>query len=106
MQLQVRKSYLEQRQYRERTIAENASVRRREDESNQREAALIRRERELLQREVALLRRENELLREPPNHSTASVSTTSWAATNIKGISELVGEYKGSDEDFERTTNV
>lgn len=82
-------------------VAEGASVRRQEDESDQRETALIRRERELL-REVALLRRENKLLRESPNHNTASVSTTLRAVTSIKSISEFVSEYKGTDEDFER----
>lgn len=49
-----------------------------------------------------MLRRENKLLRESPNHNTASVSTTLRAVTSIKSISEFVGEYKGSDEDFEK----
>ncbi|KYM95011.1 hypothetical protein ALC62_14354 [Cyphomyrmex costatus] len=65
-----------------------------------REAELARREKELLQREIELLRRENEMLRGPPNNST--VTTNVRATTSVKSISELVGEYKGSDEDFKR----
>lgn len=79
---------------------DGAHQERQADEYIRRENELIRRERDLLQREIQLMRRENEGLRMSPNNST--VSATSRTTTSIKSISELVSEYKGSEEDFKR----
>lgn len=70
-----------------------------EYESDHRESDLKRRERNLLQREIELPRRENEILRASSNDSILS---TASRTTSIQSISELVGEYSGWDEDFER----
>jgi len=52
-----------------------------------------------MQREIELLRRENDLLRAFPRNSLSAVSR---ATLNIKNVSDLLSEYHGSGEDFER----
>jgi len=69
------------------------------DDQDDREVNLIKRERELLRRENMLLRLENERLRTSPD---SSASTNLRTTMSIKSISELVGEYNESEEDFER----
>ncbi|KYN10221.1 hypothetical protein ALC57_17652 [Trachymyrmex cornetzi] len=64
------------------------------------QTTLQARERELMQKEIELLRRENQLLRSSP--TTSTTSTMSRATTSIKSIGELLSEYTGSSEDFER----
>lgn len=65
----------------------------------QRETALMIRERALMQREIELLKRENEMLRASPGGASSAASTTMMS---IKNIGELLGEYHGSSDDFER----
>lgn len=65
-----------------------------------REFDLIRRERDLAEYENSLLRREVEMLRAASRSSTSS--TNSRASISIRGISELLHEYNGTVEDFER----
>ncbi|KYN50111.1 hypothetical protein ALC62_00139 [Cyphomyrmex costatus] len=65
-----------------------------------RETELEVRERELMSREIALLRRENDLLRGSPQNSHSSVD--SRTTINIKNVGELLSEYDGSGEDFQR----
>lgn len=64
-----------------------------------REMDLLSRERNLMQREIELLRRENDMLRASPRNSS---STASRATLNIKNIGDLLSEYSGSGDDFER----
>lgn len=64
-----------------------------------REIEILAKERELIQKEMELLRRKNELLRASPRNSS---STTSRATFNIKNVSDLLSEYSGSGDDFER----
>ncbi|XP_024872293.1 uncharacterized protein LOC112454896, partial [Temnothorax curvispinosus] len=65
----------------------------------QREAALTVREKALMQKEIEFLRRENEMLRSSPRSISSTVSKTTMS---IKNISELLSEYHGSSDDFER----
>lgn len=75
--------------------------RRQEEECiRRRETDLLMRERDLMQREIDLLRRENEVLRTSPRSNASSV--TSRATINIKNVGDLLNEYNGSGEDFER----
>lgn len=70
------------------------------DESQaQREMALLSKERDLMQKEIELLRRKNNLLRASPG---SSASTTFRTTLSIKNISDLLSEYNGSGDDFER----
>ncbi|XP_070156230.1 uncharacterized protein [Polyergus mexicanus] len=66
---------------------------------SQREMELLARERDIMQREIELLRRENDLLRASPRNSLSTVSRTTL---NIKNVSDLLSEYNGSGDDFER----
>jgi len=65
----------------------------------QREAELAAKERELMQKEIELLRRENDLLRTSTRNSVSTVSRTT---ISIKNISDLLSEYHGTGDDFER----
>ncbi|KYN22486.1 hypothetical protein ALC57_05110, partial [Trachymyrmex cornetzi] len=85
---------------REMRPTENTAGGSQSNNDNRQEVDLERRERELLQREIELLRRENKILRRSPSNGVASTNTR--ANMSVKSISELVGEYKGSDEDFNR----
>lgn len=67
---------------------------------NRQQETFQQRERELMRRELELLRRENEMLRRSPRES--NVSNTPRPTTSVKNISELLGEYNGSSEEFER----
>lgn len=62
------------------------------------EMEILAKERELIQKEVELLRRENDIAGFPRNSS----STTSRATFSIKNVSDLLSEYSGSGDDFER----
>jgi len=66
---------------------------------SQREIELMSRERDIMQREIELLRRENDMLRASPRSSLSTVSRTTL---NIKNVSDLLSEYNGSGDDFER----
>lgn len=69
------------------------------DRLSQRETELLVRENSLMQREIDLLRRENEALRMSPRNGS---STVSRATLSIKDVSDLLNEYNGSGDDFER----
>ncbi|XP_024889023.1 uncharacterized protein LOC112465625, partial [Temnothorax curvispinosus] len=64
-----------------------------------REAELMDRERDLMQREIAILRRENDMLRTSPRNNLSTVSRT---PLNIKNVCEILSEYDGAGDDFER----
>jgi hypothetical protein len=70
-----------------------------EDDLLRREAELLRRERSIMQREIDLLRRENDVLRSSPR---SVASTGSRTTMSIKNVSDLLSEYNGSSDDFER----
>lgn len=76
------------------------AIERDEERIRHRETELEERERELMRREIEFLRRENEVLRASPRSGTSS--TASRATINIKNVGDLLNEYNGSGEDFER----
>ena len=60
---------------------------------------LLVKKHDLIQIEVELLRSENNLLRMSPRNSLFTISRT---ILNIKNVSDLLNEYSGLGDDFER----
>lgn len=83
----------------ERLSDQDALSEEKEDRLRRRESELTAKEYSLMRKEIELLRQENDLLKMSPRSPSSTVSRTTLS---IRNVCDLLCEYNGGGDDFER----